>query len=162
MFCSSNSNFDHPLTVCFSIVQCQHLLLCQPLLCPHPCRCFRFICDLSLKCFLSSKSHYKPKPTDCFNDPAFIKLFSQQLCLNAERSNKAKSGSKDIASLQDGLATPPATFTELPDDLDGLNSPVVCESNVVLQVSTTQALLRLRTVQCQLTVNSRYKVRSFG
>ena len=51
--------------------------------------------------------------------------------------------------MQDGLATPPATFTELPDDLDGLNSPVVCESNVVLQVSTSQASRNNATAQAR-------------
>jgi hypothetical protein len=113
---------------------------------------------------LFSKSRYKPKPTECFNDPAFIEFFSQQLCLDAERSNdeanscpNASASLQDglatppaafaIASLQDGLATPPATFTELPDNLGGSSSPVVGKCNIVLQDSTIQASCDNATAQ---------------
>jgi hypothetical protein len=91
-----------------------------------------------LKFFLCSKSRYKPKFTDCFNDPAFLKLFSEQLSLDTKRLNEARSG-PNASSLQDGLATPPTDFTELPDNLDGSNHPVVGEGNIVFQDSTMEA-----------------------
>jgi hypothetical protein len=67
-----------------------------------------------LKYILCSKSRYKPKHTDCFNDLAFIKLFSEQLCLDTKKINEANSGPSAGSSFQDGLATPPTDFTELP------------------------------------------------
>lgn len=106
------------------IVQCQILRLC-------PSKSFKFIYDLPKIYVLCSKSLYKkPKYTDCFNDPAFIKLFSQL------RVDDRFNLDKPLPSSQVGLATPPVTPAtppntpiNLPDIING--STVVVEGNTV-------------------------------
>ena len=102
---------------------------CQ-ILRPCPSKSFYFIYDLLRNYVLCSESHYNPKNTDCFNDPAFIELFSR-LRVNADRFNldKPNPSPKPSPSSQVGLATPPDTSINLPD-IDV--STVVGESNTVL------------------------------
>lgn len=108
------------------IVQCQILR-------PRPSKLFKFIYDLLKIYDLRSKS--RSKYTDCFNDPAFIRLFSH-LRVNADRFNLDKPN--PLPSSQVGLATPPDTPIKLPEIIDG--STVAGEGNTVpvLHNSTKQ------------------------
>ena len=92
-----------------------------------------------VKYILCSKSRYKPKLTDCFNDPGFIQLFSQQLRLDAEQLDLNKANSRANPSLsQGGLATLLVTFINLPETVAASGSPAVGEGNIVLHGATMQ------------------------
>ena len=85
---------------------------------------------MQLKYILCSKSRYKCKHTDCFNDPAFIELFSK-LRVDADCLNKPNPAPKPSPSSQVGLATPPDTSINLPYTVDGSSSTLVDEGNTV-------------------------------
>ena len=96
--------------------------------------CLNLFYDLLKIYVLRSKS--RSKYTDCFNDPAFIRLFSH-LRVNADRFNLEKPN--PLPSSQVGLATPPDTpIIILPETIDG--STVAGEGNTVpvLHDSTKQ------------------------